>query len=92
MACEISRDVAANLSVALRAIGRTIACPKDGWVFRKGDTVRSIFLVVSTAKCACYALPRTTARLPCTAPAVETSSPKLRLMRRAIGANAIASR
>jgi hypothetical protein len=46
MARNISRDVAANLPAASRAIGRTIACPKHGWVFSKGDTVRANFLVL----------------------------------------------
>lgn len=46
MARVTSRDLAANLPVALRPIGHSLACPKDGWVFRKGDPVRAVFLVL----------------------------------------------
>jgi CRP-like cAMP-binding protein len=31
---------------ALRNVGHTIACAKDGWVFHKGDPVRAVFLVL----------------------------------------------
>ena len=37
---------AANLPPALREIGHAITCPKDGWVFRMGDPVRAVFLVL----------------------------------------------
>jgi CRP-like cAMP-binding protein len=47
MARVTSRDLAANLPVALRPIGHSLACPKDGWVFRKGDPVRAVFLVLA---------------------------------------------
>jgi CRP/FNR family transcriptional regulator, dissimilatory nitrate respiration regulator len=46
MARVAPRDVAANLPVALRAIGTTISRPKDAWVFRKGDAVRAVYLVL----------------------------------------------
>jgi CRP-like cAMP-binding protein len=39
-------DSAANLPPALRNLGHAISCPKDGWVFRKGDAVRAVFLVL----------------------------------------------
>jgi CRP-like cAMP-binding protein len=38
--------LAANVPPALRAIGHPLACLKDGWVFRKGDAVRAVFLVL----------------------------------------------
>jgi CRP-like cAMP-binding protein len=41
-----SPDTPANLPPALRDIGRAITCPKDGWVFRQGDGVRAVFLVL----------------------------------------------
>jgi len=37
---------AAELPPALGAIGRILAYPKDGWVFRKGDPVRAVFHVL----------------------------------------------
>jgi len=43
---EITRDLASRLPEALRDIGQTVACPKDAWVFHKGDAVRAIFLVL----------------------------------------------
>jgi CRP-like cAMP-binding protein len=46
MAPEISRRMAAHLPVALHTLGRSLACAKDAWVFRKGDPVRLIFLVL----------------------------------------------
>jgi CRP-like cAMP-binding protein len=41
-----SPALAANLPRALRNIGRAITCSKDDWVFRKGDAVRAVFLVL----------------------------------------------
>ena len=35
-----------HLPTALQSIRRTLECPKDGWVFRKGETVRAIVLVL----------------------------------------------
>lgn len=43
---ETSRDVAANLPIALRGISHTLARTKDAWVFRKGDAVRAVFIVL----------------------------------------------
>jgi CRP-like cAMP-binding protein len=37
---------AANLPAALRSIGRTVTFAKGGWVFRKGDPVDAVFLVL----------------------------------------------
>src|SRR5512141_2756562 len=34
------------LPAALRGLGRPISCQKDGWVFRKGDPVQAVFLVL----------------------------------------------
>jgi CRP/FNR family transcriptional regulator, dissimilatory nitrate respiration regulator len=34
------------LPAALRTLGHRITCPKDEWVFRKGDPVRAVFLVL----------------------------------------------
>ncbi len=36
----------ATLPPPLRGIGHTISYPRDGWVFRKGDVVRAVFLVL----------------------------------------------
>jgi CRP-like cAMP-binding protein len=36
----------AYLPAALRTLGHPITCPKDGWVFRKGDSVKAVFLVL----------------------------------------------
>ena len=38
--------MATHLPAALQSIGRTLAYPRDGRVFRKGETVRAIFLVL----------------------------------------------
>jgi CRP/FNR family transcriptional regulator, dissimilatory nitrate respiration regulator len=46
MARPNSRDPATNLPAALRAIGRRLAFTKDCCVFRKGDPVRAVFLVL----------------------------------------------
>ena len=46
MARVAPRDLAANLPVALHAIGKTITRPKDASVFRKGDAVRAVYLVL----------------------------------------------
>lgn len=46
MARKISRDLTAHLPIVLHAIGHTVACSKDEWVFRKGDAVRAVFLVL----------------------------------------------
>lgn len=35
------------LPAALRTLGRPITCPKDGWVFRKGDPVQAVFRVLN---------------------------------------------
>ena len=39
-------DLPANLPAALRTLGQPITCPKEGWVFRQGDPVRAVFLVL----------------------------------------------
>jgi len=46
MTRNTSPALAANLPRALRNIGHTLTCTKDGWVFRKGDAVRAVFLVL----------------------------------------------
>ena len=46
MTRNTSPALAASLPPALRAIGRAMSCPKDGWVFRKGDVVRAVFVVL----------------------------------------------
>ena len=46
MARETRPNVPTYLPAALRKLGDQIACPKDGWVFRKGDAVRAVFLVL----------------------------------------------
>jgi CRP-like cAMP-binding protein len=46
MARTIRSDLPSHLPDALRMLGQRIACPKDGWVFRKGDAVRAVFLVL----------------------------------------------
>jgi CRP/FNR family transcriptional regulator, dissimilatory nitrate respiration regulator len=39
-------NLPAYLPAALRTLGQPITCPKDGWVFRKGDAVQAVFLVL----------------------------------------------
>jgi CRP-like cAMP-binding protein len=34
------------LPPVLWTLGHQVSCPKDGWVFRKGDPVRAVFLVL----------------------------------------------
>jgi CRP-like cAMP-binding protein len=46
IAREITPDLAARSPEALRAIGQTVACPKDAWVFHRGDAARAVFLVL----------------------------------------------
>lgn len=46
MARDTRPNLPAHLPTALRTLGDQIACPKDGWVFRKGDAVRAVFLVL----------------------------------------------
>jgi CRP/FNR family transcriptional regulator, dissimilatory nitrate respiration regulator len=42
----IPRGLAAEVPAALRALGQPLSYPEDGWVFRKGDAVRAVFLVI----------------------------------------------
>jgi CRP/FNR family transcriptional regulator, dissimilatory nitrate respiration regulator len=46
MARQMLSNVAVNLPAAMRTLGHPVTCPKDGWVFRKGDTVQAVFLVL----------------------------------------------
>jgi len=46
MARDTRPNLPTYLPAALRTLGNQIACPKDGWVFRKGDAVRAVFLVL----------------------------------------------
>jgi CRP-like cAMP-binding protein len=46
MARDPQSDLPADLPAALRSLGRRMTCPKDSWVFRKGDAVESVFLVL----------------------------------------------
>jgi len=46
MTRNTSPALVANLPPALRAVGHPMTCPKDGWVFRKGDVVRAVFAVL----------------------------------------------
>lgn len=39
-------NLPAYLPAALRTLGHSITRPKDGWVFRKGDPVQAVFLVL----------------------------------------------
>ncbi len=39
-------NLPAYLPAALRTLGQPVTCPKDGWVFRKGDAVKAVFLVL----------------------------------------------
>lgn len=43
---ESQSSLPAYLPVVLRTLGHQVSCPKDGWVFRKGDPVRAVFLVL----------------------------------------------
>ncbi len=47
MARATLANLPAYLPAALRTLGRQITCPKDGWVFRKGDPVQAVFLVLN---------------------------------------------
>jgi len=40
------RGLATEVPAALRALGQPLDYPEDGWVFRKGDAVRAVFLVI----------------------------------------------
>src|ERR1019366_4066563 len=44
---ETLANLPAYLPAALRTLGRQITCPKEGWVFRKGDPVQAVFLVLN---------------------------------------------
>ena len=46
MVRETLPNLPAYLPAALRTIGHSITCTKDGWVFRKGDAVQAVFLVL----------------------------------------------
>ena len=46
MARAILPNLPAYLPAALRTLGHPVTCSKDGWVFRKGDTVQAVFLVL----------------------------------------------
>jgi CRP-like cAMP-binding protein len=39
-------NLPAYLPAALRTLGHPMTCARDGWVFRKGDAVRAVFLVL----------------------------------------------
>jgi CRP/FNR family transcriptional regulator, dissimilatory nitrate respiration regulator len=43
---EDAGDVPANLPPLLRALGREVHVARDGWVFRKGDSVRAVYFVI----------------------------------------------
>jgi len=46
MARETQSNLPAYLPTVLRTLGHQVFCPKEGWVFRKGDPVRAVFLVL----------------------------------------------
>lgn len=46
MARQTLSSLPAYLPAAMRTLGQPMSCPKDGWVFRKGDAVRAVFLVL----------------------------------------------
>ena len=46
MARETLTNLPAYLPGALRTLGQRVMCPKNGWVFRKGDAVQAVFLVL----------------------------------------------
>jgi CRP/FNR family transcriptional regulator, dissimilatory nitrate respiration regulator len=46
MAREPAPALPAYLPAALRTLGRPMDCPKHGWVFRKGDAVDAVYLVL----------------------------------------------
>jgi CRP-like cAMP-binding protein len=46
MARETRSRLPAYLPAELRTLGHQVSCPKDSWVFRKGDLVRAVFLVL----------------------------------------------
>jgi len=41
-----SQTLAANLPPALHSIGHTLTRPKGGWVFRKGEPVEAVYVVL----------------------------------------------
>ena len=43
---ETLPSLPAHLPAAMRTLAHPVACPKDGWVFRKGDAVQAVFLVL----------------------------------------------
>ena len=43
MARETLPGLPAYAPAALRTLGHPLNCPKDGWVFRKGDPVRAVY-------------------------------------------------
>lgn len=46
MARQPLPNVPAYLPAAMRTLGHPVTCPKEGWVFRKGDAVQAVFLVL----------------------------------------------